>query len=314
MAAAPVLALGGAGAARAEALICTDSASAPIQNSFRAPGATGIRILRWEETVCLEHNDRVRRLRALTDLLPPDARPQFSEFLVPRDRLPPGFPVGMPLLRVVFPEQSFFDTASSRIKPEALIALTVIASSLRREVPDVAVFVAGHTDSRGGEDYNHNLSVDRAESVAQRLRSLGIGEVALWRVGFGESVPLQANDSDRGMAVNRRVEFLFGPRAEPVAAWLAEQRAISCADPGHGAPGQCKRPLKRREFEAVALTSRTGLSVPAASRSARRIETDRRAPVQLALARQREGVAVPQRPRLILDLNASKVRIPAPVR
>src|SRR5438309_7129805 len=202
-----------AGSCAHAAPLCRDPVTSGTGPQFQSRAAAPIVILDWHQTVCLEHSDRVRRLKQLAASLPEGQRPSFSEYVIPRERLPAAFPSGMPVLRVVFPEQSFFDTASSRVRPDAMAALQMIAASLRGEVPDVAVFVAGHTDSRGGEDYNYNLSVDRADAVAQRLRTLGIGDVALWRMGFGEAVPLQPNDTIAGMAVNRRVEFLFGPRA-----------------------------------------------------------------------------------------------------
>lgn len=226
--AASILVAGAAGSTDARAAPCRDAPA--VGRTVAGPnGGPPIQILGWQDTVCLEHQDRVRRIQRLAEMLPPDERPIFREYLLPRDRLPEGFTSSMPLLRIIFPERSFFDTARSEIRPEAQMALALIAASLRREVPDVAVFVAGHTDSRGEEDYNYNLSVERADSVARRLATLGVGGVALWRVGFGETVPLEPNDTTEGLAFNRRVEFVIGARTEPVATWLSEQTPRFCA-------------------------------------------------------------------------------------
>ncbi|HEX8257156.1 MAG TPA: OmpA family protein [Allosphingosinicella sp.] len=283
-----------------------------------------MRILDWQDTVCIEHSDRVVRMRRLAEMLPGASRPIFREYVLPRDRLPRAFASGMPLLRVIFPENSFFDTGSSSIRGEAEAALTLIAASLRSEVPDVAVFVAGHADSRGDEDYNYNLSVDRADRVSRRLAQLGIGGVALWRVGFGEAVPLQANDSENGRAVNRRVEFVIGARADPVATWLAEQTPRFCAGRAD-AVGRCTKPLKRRQFVAEAMSQRTGLvappradpprSVPVKAEHPRNVhvQTQRRQTAP-APAAQRRNIGLAYKARLVLDLNTRKYSIPAPVR
>jgi hypothetical protein len=254
----PIVCAAPAGAMQAGVPICRDP---PPQRAI-AHG-NGIVELEWPDTVCLEHADRAIRMARLADRLGLPDRPAISQLLVDRQLLPPVFRGDVPLLRIVFPERSFFDTARSEIRPEALDALRLIAESLRREVPDVAVFVAGHTDNRGGDDYNHNLSVARANAVAAHLDRVGVGGVALWRVGFGEAVPLRPNDSSENMAVNRRVEFVIGARAEAVATWLARQQTSPCAERGDA--GLCLRslpaPPPRRIFVAENVTPRRGLAI-----------------------------------------------------
>jgi outer membrane protein OmpA-like peptidoglycan-associated protein len=297
--------------AQRPAPICTDPPS--VGRSVATPTGT-IQILDWKDTICLEHADRVRRLERLAEVLPPEERPVFRQYVLPRDQLPAGFDSGMPLLRIIFPERSFFDTASSRVRPEAQAALELIAVSLRNEVPDVAMFVAGHADDRGGEDYNYNLSVERADSVARRLVGLGVGGVALWRVGFGEAVPIESNHSEAGMAFNRRVEFVIGARTEPVASWLSQQTPRFCAGRA-SAVETCAKPLKRREFEAVALTERTGLvAPPPRSRKPVAAPIPRRKQLSVAgPAAVQTKVAIAQKARLIIPLSNQKRRIAAPL-
>lgn len=64
--------------------------------------------------------------------------------------------------------------------------------------------VAGHTDSRGSDDYNQGLSDARAKAVADVARS--VGAVVDGEAGFGESQPVASNATADGMARNRRVE------------------------------------------------------------------------------------------------------------
>lgn len=185
-------------------------------------------ILPWQETVQLEHKDRTARLKRLADKSL-RASPRFYEERVPQSELPSSFRTNIPVLRVVFPQRVFFDTDQSDLRHEAEAVIDVVAEALRREASDTAVFIAGHTDDRGDDAYNYALSVRRAESVARALDRRGVRQASIWRVGFGEAIPLVPNSTDDAMARNRRVEFLFGRKAEAVGVWLSKQEAVVCA-------------------------------------------------------------------------------------
>jgi outer membrane protein OmpA-like peptidoglycan-associated protein len=75
--------------------------------------------------------------------------------------------------------------------------------------PDTDIEIQGHTDSRGSESYNQNLSVQRARSVSQYLTNNGINSNRLTIKGFGETLPKYENETESGRAQNRRVEFLI---------------------------------------------------------------------------------------------------------
>jgi len=212
---------------------CANSNSTPSTSTDRAassPIAFSAEIDRdnsWQN-VNADFDARKKRLERLseTSLI---GGPKFYEYLISKNELP-GFPIDMPVLRVVFEEKVFFDTARSRIRPEANKVLDVVASALRQEPREVALFVAGHTDARGSDQYNLELSIKRATSVARALLNKGIGQAAVWRIGFGKSVPLRPNDSDTNMALNRRVEFILATKPAAVAVWLAKQVETLCAD------------------------------------------------------------------------------------
>ncbi|MCB1686832.1 MAG: OmpA family protein, partial [Pseudomonadales bacterium] len=74
-----------------------------------------------------------------------------------------------------------------------------------REYPSTSAVIEGHTDSRGAEDYNQNLSQRRAAAVLEALTNSGIPRSRLSSVGYGESRPVASNDTDAGRAKNRRV-------------------------------------------------------------------------------------------------------------
>jgi outer membrane protein OmpA-like peptidoglycan-associated protein len=156
--------------------------------------------------------------------------PKFYTYTVPKADLP-EFSTDMPILRVVFDERVFFDFDKSDIRSEAEPALDAIATSLRQQSSAAALFVAGHTDSRGSEEYNIALSIRRANSVAQALLKRGIGSASIWQVGFGKSVPLRPNDSDANMAINRRVEFLLATQPKVVATWIYKWSRTLCEGP-----------------------------------------------------------------------------------
>jgi OOP family OmpA-OmpF porin len=69
------------------------------------------------------------------------------------------------------------------------------------------VEVDGHTDSRGSDAHNLDLSQRRAAAVRQYLVGHGIAPERLEAQGFGESKPVADNDTAHGMALNRRVEL-----------------------------------------------------------------------------------------------------------
>ncbi len=67
--------------------------------------------------------------------------------------------------------------------------------------------VEGHTDSRANDNFNLNLSRKRAAAVVKWLVDHGIDAARLTSQGFGETKPIDSNDTDEGRQNNRRVEF-----------------------------------------------------------------------------------------------------------
>lgn len=69
--------------------------------------------------------------------------------------------------------------------------------------------VDGHTDNTGERSYNHQLSLKRAQSVVEVLRSVGMKPANLAIRGYGETMPLADNKTREGRATNRRVVIVI---------------------------------------------------------------------------------------------------------
>jgi OmpA-OmpF porin, OOP family len=78
---------------------------------------------------------------------------------------------------------------------------------LMKERAAVRLGIYGHTDNRGGDAYNKQLSDRRAKSVVQYIVNKGIDPSRMEAEGFGMERPIDSNETDEGRAKNRRVEF-----------------------------------------------------------------------------------------------------------
>ena len=102
----------------------------------------------------------------------------------------------------------FFDYDKFELKPESFPELKRLVKFLK-ENPDAKVEISGHTDNSGTDEYNQNLSAKRAQAVVEYLISEGCKKEFLKSKGYGESKPINTNETEEGRANNRRVEFSF---------------------------------------------------------------------------------------------------------
>lgn len=109
---------------------------------------------------------------------------------------------------IEFKDKILFGFDQSNLNTSAQQNLNKLAEVLKR-YPDTNIQVIGHTDDKGTDRYNQNLSERRAESVGNYLRGQGISSTRLKTIGMGENDPKVANDSDTNRAENRRVEFVI---------------------------------------------------------------------------------------------------------
>lgn len=78
-----------------------------------------------------------------------------------------------------------------------------------KEYPETDIEIQGHTDSKGTDKYNKDLSIRRAVAVRSFLNSKGIPNSRISTSGYGETAPKYSNSKEEGRAMNRRVEFLI---------------------------------------------------------------------------------------------------------
>jgi outer membrane protein OmpA-like peptidoglycan-associated protein/uncharacterized protein YecT (DUF1311 family) len=150
---------------------------------------------------------------------------RFFRYVVEKSQLQ-SYKTDMPILRLVYDERVFFDTDRDVLRPDAMPVVKSISVILKQQTQNIALFVAGHTDARGTEQYNLDLSIRRAEGVARALKREGSGLALIWRVGFGKSIPIRPNTSEQNMALNRRVEFLIASQAEIITTWIKNTKGL----------------------------------------------------------------------------------------
>ena len=108
-----------------------------------------------------------------------------------------------------------FDTGKATIKPESFPALDEVGAILQ-QYPTLRIEVGGHTDDRGGKAMNDRLSQARSASVLSYLQQKfpTLDPAQFSAKGYGFSRPLASNRTEKGRALNRRVEFkVLNPEA-----------------------------------------------------------------------------------------------------
>lgn len=106
------------------------------------------------------------------------------------------------------PRTVFFDYDSFTIKPEYQAVIEAQARYLKAD-PRRRASVEGHTDERGGREYNLALGQKRAEAVRRALGLLGVADAQLEAVSFGKEKPAVQGSDEAALARNRRAEITY---------------------------------------------------------------------------------------------------------
>ena len=110
-------------------------------------------------------------------------------------------PVGVP--RIVY-----FDFDSYTIKPDYQSLIDGHARFLKAN-PSRSISVEGHTDDRGGREYNLALGQKRSEAVRRALTLLGVNDSQIEAVSFGKEKPAVQGSTEDAYAQNRRAELSY---------------------------------------------------------------------------------------------------------
>jgi outer membrane protein OmpA-like peptidoglycan-associated protein len=108
----------------------------------------------------------------------------------------------------------FFETAKSELKPESKVELEKLIEFLNSN-PKIVIEISGHTDNIGSEDFNQQLSSNRAKAVFDYLIQNKIESSRLTYKGYGFLQPLQSNETEEGRSQNRRTEIKILQIANP---------------------------------------------------------------------------------------------------
>ncbi|MDD5332519.1 MAG: peptidoglycan-associated lipoprotein Pal [Rhodoferax sp.] len=106
------------------------------------------------------------------------------------------------------PQIVYFDLDSFVIKPEFQSVIEAHARFIKAD-KSRKVVLEGHTDERGGREYNLALGQKRAEAVRSALGLLGVADGQLEAVSFGKEKPAVLGNDEAAMAKNRRTEISY---------------------------------------------------------------------------------------------------------
>lgn len=136
-----------------------------------------------------------------------------------------------------------FEYDKDKIVPESLEFVRKLGDFLvQRSDLWTKIVIEGHTDSRGTDEYNMELSRRRSNAVARALAARGVDPSRLDVRAYGESRPIDVAESDLAMARNRRVELHFFGVADRAAMneGLEQVRLMSSKPTTCDGPGDCR--------------------------------------------------------------------------
>jgi peptidoglycan-associated lipoprotein len=128
------------------------------------------------------------------------ARSAVASVELDKNKLDPALSVGMKTV--------YFDYDSFVIRAEFQSTLEAHAKYLRAD-KSRRVSLEGHTDERGGREYNLALGQKRADAVRKALALLGVSDAQMEAVSFGKEKPAVAGNSEAALEKNRRAEFSY---------------------------------------------------------------------------------------------------------
>jgi outer membrane protein OmpA-like peptidoglycan-associated protein len=158
-----------------------------------------------------ELSDRAERLRQEREQLSNRLQGALSQVAETRDSAR-GYIVNLPDI--------LFDLNEASLKHQAQVVIAKL-SGILLIMPELNLRIEGHTDSTGSEEYNQQLSEERADSVRRFLHAQGVSFDRMVSEGYGELRPVADNSTKDGRQRNRRVEIVISEgtiaEAEPAS-------------------------------------------------------------------------------------------------
>jgi outer membrane protein OmpA-like peptidoglycan-associated protein len=165
-----------------------------------ALGILGLLFVAWVASTL--SGNRPRPAVSVVDGQTPTVTPTAASSVTPL-----ASPASAPLLVLDSLSGVTFPADKAELKDESKLALKDAVETLKALPKGSIVEIGGHTDEPGGEEYNKQLALQRAEAVKQYLVKQGLPVAALKTKGYGASQPLADSQTELGKAQNRRIEF-----------------------------------------------------------------------------------------------------------
>jgi OOP family OmpA-OmpF porin len=169
----------------------------------------------------------------------------YDAALDPLAGLPTPEECAADLNAIVTANKITFEPGSATFAEGARATLDKLAERMK-DCADFAIEIGGHTDAQGREEMNLRLSQDRADAVVAALMERRVLTGNLTAKGYGETVPVAANDSETGREANRRIEFRL-VQVDAVAAATPDGAAVPVTVQTPGEDTLKPRPRPARE-------------------------------------------------------------------
>jgi peptidoglycan-associated lipoprotein len=119
-----------------------------------------------------------------------------------------GSGAGVDALAAANARTIYFEFDSFAIRPEYQAIIETNARNLKAN-KNQRISIEGHTDERGGREYNLALGQKRADAVRKALSLLGVADAQMESVSFGKEKPAATGESEMAMEKNRRAEIVI---------------------------------------------------------------------------------------------------------
>ncbi len=124
---------------------------------------------------------------------------------------------GLTAIRVTFNSGILFPTNGTKLSAASKKEIAEFAAKMA-DLPDTDISVFGHTDNTGSAEVNERISLQRATSVQEYLKTCGIAESRLSAEGLSYNYPIADNSTKEGRAENRRVEIFISANEDMIKA------------------------------------------------------------------------------------------------